>query len=210
MKTVPIIKKSFWQEVRASNDIKTIAIFSVVGMAFTALCARISIPLWFTPVPLSLQTFAVVTLIGVVGWKITTASQVLYWGLSMVGLPILVGENTGWLGQNWLTHPEGGWALATGATAGYLFGFILAPLAVGLINKINKTGTETYFGTLLLSNLFVYIPGVIVLANIINVPVFAGGSAYESSAFALGVVPFLLGDLIKTVAANAITSFTRD
>lgn len=207
--TIAINKKTFWQNLRTSTDITTILMMSVVGMALTSLCARVAIPLWFTPVPLTLQTFSVITIIGVAGWKIGALSHVLYWGLSMAGLPILASDQSGWLGQNWLTHPAGGFKLATGATAGYLFGFILAALAVGLFDKINKVSTGTKFGTLLLSNLFVYIPGVIWLAHITNKPIFASGTAFATSAFALGVFPFLFGDLIKTFAANSITAITR-
>jgi biotin transport system substrate-specific component len=207
--TITINKKTFWQNLRNSTDINTIAIFSILGMALTSLCSRVSIPLWFTPVPLTLQTFSVITIIGVAGWKIGALSHVLYWGLSMAGLPILAGEESGWLGQNWLTYPVGNFKLATGTTGGYLFGFILAALAVGLFDRINKVSSGTKFGTLLLANFFVYLPGVIWLAHVINKPIFASGAGYATSAFALGIVPFLLGDLIKTVAANSITAVTR-
>jgi biotin transport system substrate-specific component len=207
--TIAITKKTFWQDIRASTSLSVIAVSSLVAMAFTALLARVSIPLGFTPVPLSLQTFAVMAIAGVAGWKIGAASQILYWGLSMAGMPILAGSETGWLGQSWLTNPVGGWTLATGETAGYILGFILAPLAIGLFNKMWKTDNNSQFGTLLLSNLFIYIPGVIWLAHSYNLNIFASGSGYAKSAFALGVVPFLFVDLIKTVAANVITAPTR-
>ena len=60
----------------------------VVGFAlFTALAAQVSIPLGFTPVPLTGQTFAVLLAGSVLGMRRAVASQGLYWAMGLVGLP---------------------------------------------------------------------------------------------------------------------------
>ena len=86
----------------------------VVGFAlFTALMAQIEFPLWFTPVPITGQTFAVLLAGAALGWRAGLASQALYVGLGAVGLPFYSGG-------------DGGWNVVTGATGGYLVGFIAA------------------------------------------------------------------------------------
>jgi len=68
----------------------------VVGFAlFTALMAQIEFPLWFTPVPITGQTFAVLLAGAALGWRAGLASQALYVGLGAVGLPFYSGGDGG-------------------------------------------------------------------------------------------------------------------
>ena len=94
---------------------------AVVGFALlTAVAAQISIPLGFTPVPLTGQTFAVLLAGGVLGSRRGGLSMLLYVALGAIGLPFYA-------------DGAGGWTAATGATAGYLVGFIVAAIVVGLM-----------------------------------------------------------------------------
>ena len=85
----------------------------VLSALFVAAIAQVKIPLPFTPVPLTGQTFAVLLVAAVLGSKRGAASIVLYIALGAFGLPIFAGGASGM-------------AYLTGATLGYLVGFVEA------------------------------------------------------------------------------------
>lgn len=155
----------------------------VVGFAlFTALMAQIEIPLWFTPVPITGQTFAVLLTGAVLGWRAGAASQALYVALGAAGLPFYSGG-------------DGGWSVATGATGGYLFGFIVAAAAIGyLAERRQDRSVTTAIPAFMAGNAIIYFFGVIWLARSIGV---SGIEAME-----LGLVPFVIGDLVKIALAG--------
>jgi len=157
----------------------------VVGLtAFTALCAQISIPLPFTPVPLTLQTLAVLGGAAALGAERAALAQSLYVGLAWLGLPILA------------QHKSGS-EVVFGATGGYLAGFILASLVVGLISKQgaskNVYGTVAAFAA---GTVTIYAFGVTWLAHATGMTI--------SQAVAAGLTPFILGDVIKAAVAGGL------
>jgi biotin transport system substrate-specific component len=157
----------------------------VVGLtALTALSAQVSIPLPFTPVPLTLQTFAVLAGAAALGAERAVLAQVLYITLAFAGLPVLAGGASGR-------------AEVIGATGGYLLGFVVASYVVG---RISAAGASTKTSTTALA----YVAGSLVIYGF-----GAPWLAYSTSntigwAIANGVVPFLIGDAIKAVAAGAV------
>jgi biotin transport system substrate-specific component len=166
-------------------------VVAVVGFAlFTALAAQIVIPLGFTPVPITGQTFAVLLAGGVLGANRGAASMGLYVALGAIGLPFYA-EGTG------------GWTAATGATAGYLVGFVVAAFVVG---KMAEHGQDRKLSTsipaFLAGSLIIYGFGAGWLAHDLGLPLTAG--AGEQSAIALGVAPFLVGDVLKALLAGAL------
>lgn len=150
----------------------------VVGFALlTALMAQIEIPLWFTPVPITGQTFAVLLSGAALGWRAGAAAQSLYVGLGAVGLPFYSGG-------------DGGWEVATGATGGYLLGFVVAAAFVGyLAERRQDRSVVTAVPAFLAATAVIYLFGVAWLANVLDV------GAVE--AMELGMVPFVIGDLVK-------------
>ena len=94
------------------------AVLVTMGVLVTAAAAQIEIPLGFTPVPLTLQTFSVLLVGAVLGANRAAMSMGAYWLCGIVGLPFYSGGGSGW-------------ETATGATMGYLLGFIVAAWAVG-------------------------------------------------------------------------------
>jgi biotin transport system substrate-specific component len=103
----------------------------VMGLTgFTALAAQVSIPLPFTPVPLTLQTFAVLAGAAALGAERAVIAQVLYITLAVAGVPVLAGGASG--------HE-----VVVGATGGYLIGFVLASYVVG---RISSNGASTKSG----------------------------------------------------------------
>jgi biotin transport system substrate-specific component len=166
-------------------------VVAVVGFALlTALAAQITIPLGFTPVPITGQTFAVLLAGGVLGANRGAMSMGLYVALGAIGLPFYA-EGTG------------GWTAATGATAGYLVGFVVAAFVVG---KMAEHGQDRKLSTsipaFLAGTLIIYGIGAGWLAYDLGLPL--TGEAGESSAISLGVAPFLVGDVLKALLAGAM------
>lgn len=164
---------------------------AVTGFALlTALAAQISIPLGFTPVPLTGQTFAVLLSGAALGANRGALSQLLYIFLGAVGLPFYAGA-------------EGGWQAATGATAGYLIGFVAAAFVIGaLAQRGQDRHALTAVPAFLAGSAIIYAFGAGWLAYFLGLPLTA--AAGESSAVSLGVAPFLIGDLLKALVAGLL------
>ena len=174
-----VIVDSWATQSRVRN---AILVMGLTGL--TALAAQVSIPLPFTPVPLTLQTFAVLAGAAALGAERAVIAQVLYITLAVAGVPVLAGGASG--------HE-----VVVGATGGYLIGFVLASYVVG---RISSNGASTKSGktalAFLAGSVLIYTLGAPWLA-------FTTGNTI-TWAVVNGVVPFLVGDLIKAVAAGAV------
>src|SRR5258708_26526778 len=82
------------REARTLNLLRHIALIVVFSL-FVALCAQISIPLGFTPVPITLQTLAVLLAGAALGSKRGAAALLLYLGMGVAHLPVLAGGTSG-------------------------------------------------------------------------------------------------------------------
>ena len=164
---------------------------AVVGFALlTAAAAQMTIPLGITPVPLTGQTFAVLLAGGVLGSRRAGMSMLLYVALGAIGLPFYA-EGTG------------GWSAATGSTAGYLVGFVVAAVVVGLMAEHGQDRKlSTSIPAFIAATMIIYTIGTAWLAHSLGLPVTA--AAGESSAISLGVAPFLVGDVFKALLAGAM------
>lgn len=153
----------------------------VGGAALTALAAQVSIPLPVTPVPVTLQTFAVLLVGASLGTVRGIASMLLYLLVGVAGLPVF-------------SHATSGWG---GASFGYVVGFVVAAVVVGRLAERGATRTPARTaGVMVLGNLAVYAVGVPWLMAVarVDLPV----------ALGLGVVPFLIGDAVKVVVAAGL------
>lgn len=169
----------------------------VVGFAvFTAVLAQIRIHLSFTPVPITGQTLAVLLAGTALGWQRGLASQLLYW-VAGIFMPVAwySDDKTG-------SSIAKGWNVATGSTAGYFFGFVLAAAAVGyLAERRQDRDFATSIPAMLAGTVIVYVCGVVWLAHSLGIPVATG----EANAIGYGLTPFLIGDAIKLVIAGLLT-----
>lgn len=158
----------------------------VLGSLLVAACAQISIPLPFTPVPITGQTFAVLLVGAALGSKRGFASLVLYALEGALGLPFFAGGAAG------LINHDTGMLVAS---AGYIFGFIVAAYVIGLLAE---RGLDRSFRTSLLpflaGTLIIYFFGAIGLMALLKWTV--------QDAYAKGIAPFLIGDAIKLVLAG--------
>lgn len=168
---------------------RTAVINAVLVVSFalvTALAAQMTIPLPFTPVPITGQTFAVLLAGAALGSRLGAASQGLYWMLGATGLPFYA-------------DGAGGWQAATGATAGYLVGFVIAAYVVGLLaERRHDRNVITAIPAFLTGSAIIYLTGVSWLWH--SVPAFT--TAEE--AMNAGLTPFIVGDLVKIGVAGVL------
>jgi biotin transport system substrate-specific component len=155
----------------------------VFGALFIAALAQVKIPLPFTPVPLTGQTFAVLLVGATLGSRRGAASMALYIALGALGLPVFAG---GAAGTRYLS----------GATLGYLIGFVIAAYIIGLLAERGyERSLRTSITPFMIGTLIIYLCGLTWLAIVL-------GSL--SKAITAGVLPFLIGDVIKLIAAAAM------
>ena len=178
--TAPLLGTASSRTNRIARSTVLIAGFALLTAAF----AQIEIPLWFTPVPITGQTLAVLLAGAALGSKLGAASQTLYVGLGALGLPFYSGG-------------DGGWEAATGVTAGYLAGFIAAAAVVGLLAEQRRDRrVATSIPAFLAGSAVIYFFGVSWLTVSLDVSV--------THALELGMVPFVIGDLVKVALAGLV------
>ncbi len=157
----------------------------LTGTVFVTVAGWISIPLWFTPVPLSLATFAVLLTGAALGPLRAGLSIALFMALGMAGAPMFANQASGW----------------AFASFGYIIGYLVAAIAVGFLarRRADRTFLGT-FGMIAIGSLIIYAFGLPWLMGFLGVDLAQG--------LQLGVVPFLVGDLIKTAAAALLLPAT--
>jgi biotin transport system substrate-specific component len=149
------------------------------GSVLTALCAQIAVPLPFSPVPLTLQTLAVLFCGALLGRRLGAATQLLYLAQGAAGLPVFA------LGM-------GGWPVFLGPTGGYLLAF---PVAAWIAGAFAERGWDRSFRKSFLA------------MGAANASIFLGGCAFLSLsvgvlALDLGLYPFLPGEVLKIAIAT--------
>ncbi len=179
----PLIAPSTLADLLPRTRVRTVAL--VVGFALlTAAAAQLSIPLPWTPVPLTGTTFAVLLAGATLGWKAGAASQLLYNLLALAGLPFYQDANSGW-------------TYATGATGGYLVGFVVAAALVGLLAERHQDrSVVTAVPAMLAGTAVIYLFGVTWLGHVLG--------ADATTALEKGMLPFVIGDTVKLVIAGAL------
>ena len=116
----------------ASSAAREVA-YIALGIALITVCAWISIPLG--PIPVTLQTFAVPFLGAVLGWKRGLASVVIYFLMGLVGIPVFAGFRAGV-------------AVLFGPTGGYLLGFLVDVILVGVAKLLRLKNRWVRIGVL--------------------------------------------------------------
>ena len=161
------------KNLREASIIKSLFL-ALLGTIILALSAKVKIPFW--PVPMTMQTFVVLMLGIVYGWKLGLFTVTLYLFEGIFGLPVFAGTPEKGLGIIYFTGP----------TMGYLLGFLITVSLTGLINFNNSFFKNIL--KLVFSVSFIYILGVIWLGYVIG---------WDKPLFKLGVQPFLRAELFK-------------
>jgi biotin transport system substrate-specific component len=168
----------------AEKSLLTHLALVVIGSLLIAASSQIQVP--FYPVPMTMQTFAVLLVGAVGGCRLGAETVSLYLAEAAIGLPFLAG------GAGGLHH-------FAGPTAGYLYGYVVAAYVVGwLVERGAARNIVTLVGSLLLGDAILFALGALWLGYLFNANV----------AWTAGVLPFLLGDAAKIalVASTVLAS----
>jgi len=159
------------------------AVVVLLGVAFLTASSWVTVPMW--PVPMTMQTFAVLMVGALCGWRLGVAT-VVTWLVLAVQFPLL---------SEFKTLPM----VAT--TSGYLAAFVIMAAFVGAMAERGWTARPIpAFLTLLVAEVICFALGVAWLSTVIGF----------DKAVTFGLVPFILGDLVKTLLAVALlTGFRR-
>ena len=165
------------------SGLLTDALLILGGAGFVGLMAQISVRLGFTPVPITGQTFAVLLVGAAYGSMLGAASLFAYLVLGVVGVPLYADQ-------------KHGWDVFSGATGGYIVGFILAAAVTG---ALAERGWDKKFSSsiaaMLTGSVIIYACGSIWLHHYLHVS--------WNTTFVDGVYPFIPGDLVKLYLAAA-------
>jgi len=174
---------------RSSNPALVRVATIVLFAALTALTARITIYLPFTPVPMTLQVMIVLLAGLTLGAKDGALSQLAYVAAIALGLPV----DANGLGTAAFASP----------TAGYLVGFIAGAFVAGYLVErgLNRNRAWRFFASLAGVGAIYFIGTAWLTVGCL------GGDA--AKGFTLGVAPFIVIDLIKAVIASAATAGAR-
>ena len=162
----------------------------LIGTGILTLSAKIQVP--FYPVPMTMQTFAVLIISMTFGLKLAGLTTFLYLVEGALGLPVFAGTPLKGIGLAYLIGPTGG----------YLLGFFIATCTVGYLadNGFDRTFSRTFI-TMLIGTLIIFLCGYTWLSGFIG---------FEK-ALILGVLPFVWSELFKiglaTVALPVLWSF---
>ena len=151
--------------------------------AVTCVLGPLSIPLPFSPVPISLTNFAIFLAIFVLGMKSGTISFIIYLLLGAVGVPVF-------------SSFRGGFQVLAGPTGGYLIGFIFLALIMGFaLDHFDRKLVPTIIG-MIIGMAVCYACGTVWLAKLLSLSFKEG--------LMMGVIPYLAGDVAKIIIAAIV------
>ncbi|MBD5544199.1 MAG: biotin transporter BioY [Lachnospiraceae bacterium] len=166
----------------SQGNTKSLALIGVMA-AVTCIMGPLSIPLPFSPVPISLTNLAVYVSIYILGMKKGSISYIIYMLIGLVGLPVF-------------SSFTGGPGKLLGPTGGYLIGFLFMAVIGGLfIDKWPDNICLDLLG-MVIGTLVMYVFGTVWLA-------YQAGLSFQNALIA-GVIPFIPGDLAKIIIAALI------
>jgi biotin transport system substrate-specific component len=178
------------QSFNRSSELAQQALIVVGASLLITLCAKVSIPLPFTPVPLSLVNFGVLLVGLVLGSKRGFAACALYLAQGAAGLPVFAPSLLG-----------GGVAQLLGPTGGFLLAYPVVAFVAGLIAERGTRSFPRYAVASIAGELVLFASGVAWLMAITRVPVAQG--------IALGIYPFVFAEVMKVMFAAGVASRLR-
>ena len=180
----PTLAGAVWPEQSSTASRAARAVLlALVGSAVLTLSARLSIPFW--PVPLTMQSLAVLLIAAGFGLRLGVATVVLYLLEGAIGLPVFAGTPLHGIGLAYMMGPTGG----------YLVGFVAAAALVGFFAERGADrSVPKLLGAMTLGHIVLFGFGYAWLAHLLG----------NELAFTAGVEPFILGTVIKTLLAGLV------
>lgn len=169
-----------------NDNLKVITIkdilFISLSVAIIAICSWISVP--FT-VPVTLQTFAIFTIVGLLGMKRGTIAVLVYILLGAIGLPVFAGFT-------------GGFGILLGSTGGYIIGFAFSAIVVGYITKVFGRRRLVLVISMIAGLLVCYLFGTIWFMYVYTKKT---GPVGLAAVLSWCVIPFIIPDTVKIALA---------
>lgn len=178
-----------WPSGAAAQRALRAVVLALVGSLLVTISAKVQVPFW--PVPMTMQTFAVLVIGMACGWRLGGATLLTYLGQGALGLPVFAAG--------------GGLAYFAGPTAGYLVGFALAAVLVGFLAErgwdraVLPTLVAMFLGTAV-----IFIAGIAWLTLFLASTKALALDAAFLAALANGLTPFLAGAAAKIALAAAV------
>ena len=185
-------RKNVFERIQDAST-ATKVLMSLMMACFTGIMAQIIIPLPWTPVPITAQTFAVLCSGLFLGKKYGCLSQILYIVLGVAFIP-------------WFGGMTGGLDIFLGSTFGFFIGFVIASYFIGLITeKYAEARSFTKMAIVIgIANFaLIYIPGLAGLALWSNLT--QGATIGIVDLLMMGLVPFIIGDIVKILGAASVS-----
>jgi len=158
-------------------------VLALAGAALLTLSAKVQVP--FYPVPMTMQTFVVLVIGMAFGWRLGTATVVLYLVEGAFGLPVFAGTPAKGIGLAYMAGPTGG----------YLVGFAVAAAFVGYLAERGwDRNLLTTLAAMVAGTALIFIFGYVWLAHLIGF----------QKAFQFGVLPFMSAAVFKIALAAAV------
>ncbi len=174
----------------ADSTVYNTALYPVLvafGIALIAISAKIQLPFW--PVPMTLQTLAIAGIAAAYGMRLGLVTIIAYLAAGYMGAPVFAG-------------PIAGPAYFVGPTAGFLAGFVVLTAVVGFVaDRVNSESFWKLLGAMLIGDALLFALGFVWLGFMFVAG--SGNTLGGSFAWAKGVEPYILGDIVKMVLAAA-------
>ncbi len=184
-------RKNVFERIQDAST-ATKLLMSLMMACITGIMAQIIIPLPWTPVPITAQTFAVLCSGLFLGKKYGCLSQILYIVLGVAFIP-------------WFGGMTGGLDIFLGSTCGFFIGFVIASYFVGWITeRYAKARNFTRMAIVIgIANFaLIYIPG---LAGLALWSISQGTTLGVVDLLMMGLVPFIAGDIVKILGAASVS-----
>lgn len=175
-----VLTDAFGPSEGAALRLKQIVLVAL-GIAALAIAAKIKIPMW--PVPITMGTFAVLSIGAAYGPRLGLVTILGYMIIGALGFDVFAGSSAEAHGLSYMM----------GGTGGYLLGYVLAMLALGWCARAGWDRSMLRMaGAMLIGTALIYIPGLAWLGQLYG---------WDQPILAWGLTPFLIGDALKLALA---------
>ena len=171
-----VLTETFGPSEGTALRIKQVAMV-VLGIAALAILAKIKIPMW--PVPVTMGTFAVLTIGAAYGPRLGLATILGYMIIGALGFDVFASSTAENFGLEYMM----------GGTGGYLVGYVMATLALGWAARAGWDRSILWMAlAMLIGNALIYVPGLLWLGQLYG---------WDKPILEWGLTPFLIGDALK-------------
>lgn len=158
----------------------------VLGITLMAVAAKIKVPMWPSPVPITMGTFAVLTIGAAYGARLGLVTVLGYLLIGALGYDVFAGSSAEAAGIEYMM----------GGTGGYLVGYVLATLILGVLATRGWDRSVVWMAVaMIIGNAMIYVPGLLWLGQLYG---------WDKPILEWGLTPFLVGDMLKLALAAVI------